>query len=275
MTSGVRRAGSWVRGSRESASSRCSRRGERRPTSCSGWPTRSRTGPLAREMDMLLSTGERISCALCAIATHDMGHNAISLTGSQAGIVTDSSHSEGADPRRSRRPDPRGADGMIGSCWWPASRGSPATATTSPPSGRGGSDTTAVAIAAAIGAEVCEIYTDVRGVFQRRDPRLAPGRAPAADRLVRGDARDGGLRSEGAPAALGRIRAQARRPDPLAEAPFEEGTGTFVVSEDETMERPLITAVTHSEQEARVTLSGVRDEPGIAGRISGRSPTPT
>ncbi len=86
--------------------------------------------PLAREMDMLLSTGERISCALCAMAIHDMGHSAISLTGSQAGIVTDSSHTKARILEVTRRSDPRGARRTTGSCSWPASRASPATAAT-------------------------------------------------------------------------------------------------------------------------------------------------
>jgi aspartate kinase len=127
--------------------------------------------PDPREMDMLLSSGERISCALCAMAINDLGHRAISLTGSQAGIVTDESHTKALIldvraeriGRRSRR---------TASCWWRASRASraPKDVTTL---GRGGSDTSAVAVAAALGAEVCEIYTDVAGVYTA-DPRIVP-----------------------------------------------------------------------------------------------------
>ena len=128
--------------------------------------------PDPREMDMLLSTGERISCALCAMAIKDLGHQAISLTGSQAGIVTDASHT------RARILDVR-AD-RIGrrwtrttSCWWRASRACRPPRQDVTTLGRGGSDTTAVAVAAALGAEVCEIYTDVAGVFSA-DPRIVP-----------------------------------------------------------------------------------------------------
>src|ERR1700735_601137 len=127
--------------------------------------------PDRREMDMLLSTGERISCALCAMAINDLGHKAISLTGSQAGIVTDTSHTKAriidvrADRTRQGLDDDRivlvaGFQGV-------------STAYDVPTLGRGGSDTTAVAVAAAVGAEVCEIYTDVPGVFSA-DPRIVP-----------------------------------------------------------------------------------------------------
>ena len=126
--------------------------------------------PGAREMDMLLSTGERISCALCAMAIHDLGHNAISLTGSQAGIVTDSSHTKARilDVRADRIREALDDDRIVLVAGFQGVSGDSRDVTTL---GRGGSDTTAVAIAAALGAEVCEIYTDVRGVFSA-DPRL-------------------------------------------------------------------------------------------------------
>ena len=126
--------------------------------------------PLAREMDMLLSTGERISCALCAMAIHDMGHNAISLTGSQAGIVTDSSHTKARilDVRADRIREALTEDRIVLVAGFQGVSGDSRDVTTL---GRGGSDTTAVAIAAALDADVCEIYTDVRGVFSA-DPRL-------------------------------------------------------------------------------------------------------
>jgi aspartate kinase len=128
--------------------------------------------PAGREMDMLLSTGERISCALCAMAIHDLGHNAISLTGSQAGIVTDSSHTKARilDVRADRIREALTDDRIVLVAGFQGVSGDSRDVTTL---GRGGSDTTAVAIAAALGAEVCEIYTDVRGVFSA-DPRLVP-----------------------------------------------------------------------------------------------------
>src|SRR5215204_4996394 len=128
--------------------------------------------PVAREMDMLLSTGERISCALCAMAIWDMGHQAISLTGSQAGIVTDSSHTKARiiDVRADRIRDALGADNIVLVAGFQGVSTESKDVTTL---GRGGSDTTAVALAAALGAEVCEIYTDVAGVFTA-DPRIVP-----------------------------------------------------------------------------------------------------
>ncbi|MFZ1993237.1 MAG: aspartate kinase, partial [Solirubrobacteraceae bacterium] len=125
--------------------------------------------PDRREMDMLLSTGERISCALCAMAINDLGHRAISLTGSQAGIVTDTSHTKARilDVRADRIREALNADQIVLVAGFQGVSTSRDVTTL----GRGGSDTTAVALAAAVGAEVCEIYTDVSGVYSA-DPRI-------------------------------------------------------------------------------------------------------
>jgi aspartate kinase len=222
--------------------------------------------PLAREMDMLLSTGERISCALCAMAIHDMGHNAISLTGSQAGIVTDSSHTKARilDVRADRIRDALAEDRIVLVAGFQGVSGDSRDVTTL---GRGGSDTTAVALAAALGAEVCEIYTDVAGVFSA-DPRLVGDarKLPVVSfeevlEMAASGAKVLQLRSVEYARNHG-VRIHCR-------SSFEDGPGTFVLAENATMERPLVTAVTHSEQEARVTLTGVRDEPGVAGAIFG------
>jgi aspartate kinase len=221
------------------------------------------TAPDPRELDMLLSTGERISCALCAMAINDLGHRAMSLTGSQAGIVTDTSHTKArildvrADRIRTALDDGRvvlvaGFQGV-------------STAKDVTTLGRGGSDTTAVALAAAVGAEVCEIYTDVAGVFSA-DPRIVPDarKLPVVsfEEMLEMSASGAGvlqLRSVEYARNHG-VRIHCR-------SSFTEEPGTFVVGEEETMERPLITAVTHSRDEARVTLLGVPDHPGVAGRI--------
>jgi aspartate kinase len=222
--------------------------------------------PLAREMDMLLSTGERISCALCAMAIHDMGHSAISLTGSQAGIVTDSSHTKARiiDVRADRIREGLTDDKIVLVAGFQGVSSDSHDVTTL---GRGGSDTTAVAIAAALGARVCEIYTDVRGVFSA-DPRLVDDA-----RLLPIVSFEEMLEMAASGAKVLQLRSveYARNHGiPIhCRSSFEEAPGTFVLAEDETMERPLVTAVTHSEQEARLTLSGVRDEPGIAGTIFG------
>jgi len=221
--------------------------------------------PLAREMDMLLSTGERISCALCAMAIHDLGHNAISLTGSQAGIVTDSSHTKARilDVRADRIRDALDEDRIVLVAGFQGVSGDSRDVTTL---GRGGSDTTAVAIAAALGAEVCQIYTDVRGVFSA-DPRIVENA-----RLLPYVSFEEMLEMAASGAKVLQLRSveYARNHNIRMEcrSSFEDGPGTLVLSEQDTMERPSVTAVTHAE-EARVTLTGLRDEPGIAGQVFG------
>jgi aspartate kinase len=224
--------------------------------------------PDSREMDMLLSTGERISCALCAMAIHDMGHKAISLTGSQAGIVTDSSHTRARiiDVRAERIRAALDEDRIALVAGFQGVSTESRDVTTL---GRGGSDTTAVALAAALEADVCEIYTDVAGVFSA-DPRIVPDarKIPVATfeetlEMAASGAKVLQLRSVEYARNHG-VRIHCR-------SSFEDGPGTLVVSEDETgqktVENPFVTAVTHSVDEARVTLVGIRDEPGVAGDI--------
>jgi aspartate kinase len=129
--------------------------------------------PEPRELDMLISVGERISCALAAMAIHDLGHEAISLTGSQAGIVTDTVHGKAkiVDVRARRIHQALDDDRIVLVAGFQGVSSESLDVTTL---GRGGSDTTAVALAAALGADYCEIYTDVRGVFTA-DPRVVPG----------------------------------------------------------------------------------------------------
>jgi aspartate kinase len=220
--------------------------------------------PDPREMDMLLSTGERISCALCAMAINDLGHRAISLTGSQAGIVTDESHTKARiiDVRADRIKEALEEDSVVLVAGFQGVSGTARNVTTL---GRGGSDTTAVAVAAALGAEVCEIYTDVSGVYTA-DPRIVPDARKLAtisfEEMLEMAASGAGvlqLRSVEYARNHG-VRIHCR-------SSFEDAPGTVVLAEGETMEQPLITAVTHSTSEARVTLVGVPDEPGAAARI--------
>ena len=221
--------------------------------------------PAAREMDMLLSTGERISCALCAMAIHDMGHNAISLTGSQAGIVTDSSHTKARilDVRADRIREALTEDRIVLVAGFQGVSGDSRDVTTL---GRGGSDTTAVAIAAALGASVCEIYTDVAGVFSA-DPRIVPEarklKLVSFEEMLE-------MSSSGAGVLQLRAVEYARNHGVRihCRSSFEDAPGTLVLGEDETMERPMVTAVTHAH-EARVTLTGLRDRPGVAGQVFG------
>lgn len=220
--------------------------------------------PDPREMDMLLSTGERVSCALCAMAINDLGHRAISLTGSQAGIVTDTSHTKArilevrADRIRAALDE---GDIVLVAGFQGVSTSKDVTTL-----GRGGSDTTAVALAAAVGADVCEIYTDVAGVFSA-DPRIVPDARKLSvvsfeEMLEMSSSGAGVLQLRSVEYARNHgVRIHCR-------SSFDDGPGTVVVSEEDTVEQPLITAVTHSTGEARVTLKGLPDTPGIAGRVT-------
>jgi aspartate kinase len=219
--------------------------------------------PKPREMDMLLSTGERISCALCAMAIHDLGSEAVSLSGSQAGIVTDTSHTKARilDVRADRIRELLETGKIVLVAGFQGVSTSQDVTTL----GRGGSDTTAVALAAALGANVCEIYTDVDGVYSA-DPRLVSDarKLPFVSfeemlEMSASGARVLQLRSVEYARNYG-VRINVR-------PSFGDGSGTLVLSEEETMERPLVTAVTHSTADARLTLTGVPDQPGIAGRI--------
>ena len=219
--------------------------------------------PDPREMDMLLSTGERISCALCAMAINDLGHKAISLTGSQAGIVTDTSHTKARilDVRADRIRQGLDEDRIV----LVAGFQGVSTARDVTTLGRGGSDTTAVAVAAAVGAEVCEIYTDVAGVFSA-DPRIVPD-ARKLPQVSFEEMLE--MASSGAGVLNLRSVEYARTHGVTihCRSSFDPGPGTVVLREDQTMEQPLITAVTHSTDEARITLVGVPDRPGAAASI--------
>src|ERR1700720_1398695 len=208
--------------------------------------------PDSREMDMLLSTGERISCALCAMAIHDMGHKAISLTGSQAGIVTDSSHTKARilDVRADRIAAALDAEKIVLVAGFQGVSTSHDVTTL----GRGGSDTTAVAVAAALGAEGGGIYTDVAGGFSA-DPRVVPDARKLAtvtfeEMLEMASCGAGVLQLRSVEYARNHgVRIHCR-------SSFEDAPGTVVLGEGDTMEQALITAVTHSTSEARVTLIG-------------------
>ena len=209
--------------------------------------------PDRREMDMLLSTGERISCALCAMAINDLGHKAISLTGSQAGIVTDTSHTKARiiDVRADRLRQALEQDRIVLVAGVPGVSTSRDVTTL----GRGGSDTTAVAVAAARGAEVCEIYTDVAGVFSA-DPRIVPNARKLThvsfEEILEMSASGAGvlqLRSVEYARTHG-VRIHCR-------SSFDPGPGTFVLRE----------AATHSTNEARITVVGVPNQPGAAAAI--------
>src|SRR3954469_25871009 len=231
--------------------------------------------PHPREMDMLLSTGERISCALASMVLNDLGYDAVSLTGSQAGIVTDASHTKARiiDVRADRIERALDEEKILlvagfqgtSAAILDESSGEYKIHAEVTTLGRGGSDTTAVALAAALGAEECEIYTDVAGVFTA-DPRIV-----SDARMLKGVSFDEMLEMASSGARVLQLRAvEYGRNHGVrihCRSSADEGPGTLIVSEQETMEQPSVTAVTHSTDEARVTLTGVPDEPGVAGRI--------
>ncbi|HXA54290.1 MAG TPA: aspartate kinase [Solirubrobacteraceae bacterium] len=225
------------------------------------------SAPDPRELDMLLSAGERISCALCAMAIRDLGHRAISLTGSQAGIVTDSWHTSARiiEVRADRVKEALREDHIVLIAGFQGVATTTQDVTTL---GRGGSDTTAVAVAAELRAEVCEIYTDVPGVFSA-DPRVVPD-ARKLDVVTFEEMLE--MASSGAGVLQLRSVEYARNHGVRihCRSSFDDRPGTLVVSEGENMdpaEKPVVTAVTYSTSEAMITLNDVPHRPGMAARI--------
>jgi aspartate kinase len=210
--------------------------------------------PKARELDMLISVGERISCSLCAMAIHDLGHEAISLTGSQAGIVTDTAHGKAkiVDIRARRIHEALDAEKIV----LVAGFQGVSTDYDITTLGRGGSDTTAVALAAALGAEACEIYTDVDGVHTA-DPRVVPAakklHAVSYEEMLE-------MAASGARVLQLRSVEFARNHDVKlhVRSSFSEAGGTWIREEDERMlEKALISGVTHRVEETVYRVEGV------------------
>ncbi|WP_165986051.1 aspartate kinase [Streptomyces sp. YIM 98790] len=220
-----------------------------------------------REFDMLLTAGERISMALLAMAIKTLGHEAQSFTGSQAGVITDSVHNKAriidVTPGRIRTAVEAGNIAIVAG-FQGVSQDSKDITTL----GRGGSDTTAVALAAALEAEVCEIYTDVDGVFTA-DPRVVP-KARKIDWISAEDMLE--LASSGSKVLLHRCVEYARRYNiPIhVRSSFSSLPGTWVSNEprgEQPMEQALISGVAHDTSEAKVTIVGVPDKPGEAAAI--------
>jgi aspartate kinase len=222
--------------------------------------------PHAREMDMLLTTGERISMALLAMAIRDLGFDARSFTGSQAGMMTDAQHGRArivdVTPTRVRQALDEGAIAIVAGF-----QGFNHDSRDITTLGRGGSDTTAVALAAALEAEVCEIYTDVDGVFSA-DPRVVP-KARKLDRVSYEEMLE--LAAAGAKVINIRAVEFARRHGVTlhVRSSFTEESGTWVGSTKEGMnvEEPIIAGVAGDTSEAKITVVGVPDIPGKAAEI--------
>jgi aspartate kinase len=216
--------------------------------------------PPARELDMLLTAGERISMALLAMAISQLGVEARSFTGSQAGVITDSSHGKAkiidVAPGRIRAALDDGAVAIVAGFQGVSQDTKDVTTL-----GRGGSDTTAVALAAALKAEVCEIYTDVDGVFTA-DPRIVPNARPLEE-IAYEDMLE--LAASGAKVLMLRCVEYARRYGvPVrVRSSFSGKPGTLVTAGDK-MEHAIISGVAHDLSEARITVTGVPDKPGEA-----------
>ena len=223
--------------------------------------------PQGRELDMLLTAGERISMAVLAMAINNLGFEALSFTGSQAGVITDSVHGKAriidVTPGRIREAIDSGAIAIVAGFQGISQDTKDITTL-----GRGGSDTTAVALAAALDADVCEIYTDVDGVFSA-DPRVVPNarklKTVTYEEMLE-------LAAAGAKVLHLRCVEYARRFNlPIhVRSSFSPNEGTWVVEnhpEGGTMEQAIISGVAHDKSEAKVTIVGGPDRTGIAARI--------
>jgi aspartate kinase len=222
--------------------------------------------PEPRELDMLLTAGERIAMSLLAIAVCARGPHAASYTGSQAGIITDTQHGQARiveiRPKRIRESLEQGNVVIVAGFQGLSTNYDITTL------GRGGSDTTAVAMAAALGADVCEIYTDVGGIFTA-DPRMVPS-ARKIDRITYEEMLE--LAAAGAKVLHSRSVEYARRNDMRVHvrSSFNDEPGTWVVKEEEMevgMESALISGVALDDTEAKITLDEVPDRPGIAAAL--------
>jgi aspartate kinase len=219
--------------------------------------------PNPRELDLLLTAGERIAMSLLSIAINAMGVPSVSYTGSQAGIITDTAHGRAKiiDVRPGRVLEALEAGNVV----IVAGFQGVSTAADVTTLGRGGSDTTAVALAAAVGAEFCEIFTDVPGVFTA-DPRIEPSarklHAVSYEEMLE-------LAASGAKVLQLRSVEYARNTGVMlhVRSSFTDGDGTWVREEDVRMEQALISGVAHDDDEAKVTIQSVPDQPGVAARI--------
>jgi aspartate kinase len=216
-----------------------------------------------RELDMLLTAGERITMSLLCMALAELGVEAASFTGSQAGIITDTTHTKAkiVEVRATRLTEAL-AEGLV-----PVVAGFQGVSTTRDITtlGRGGSDTTAVALAAALGADRCEIYTDVSGVFTA-DPRVVP----SARRLqkVSFDEMLEIASTGGRVLALRSVEFARNHHVPVhVRSSFTWEPGTWVTEEDPSMEQPIVSAVTSEVSEVKVTITAVPDRPGVAATV--------
>ena len=222
--------------------------------------------PSSRELDMLVSTGEQVSACLLTMALHSLGQEASSFTAGQIGILTDSRHTKAKimhiDPERIRQELERGSIPVVAGFQGVDAQENITTL------GRGGSDTTAVALAAVFQADVCEIHTDVEGVYTS-DPRIVPGASKlnllSYDEMLE-------LASSGANVLQHRAVEFAKKYNVpiMVRSSFNDSPGTIISKEVKAMEDVMVRGAAVEKSEAKITIRGVPDKPGIAARILGR-----
>jgi len=219
--------------------------------------------PVRAEMDMLLSSGERVTASLLSIALNEMGYDAVSMSGRKAGIVTDIVHTkariESIDPHAMDEALSKGKIVVVAGFQGVGNDGNVTTL------GRGGSDLSAVAIAGALKADLCEIYTDVSGIFTT-DPRIEP-KAKKLDRISYDEMLE--LASLGAKVLQNRSVEMAKKLNVnlVTRTSFSDEEGTLITTEDNIMEKALVSGIALDRNQARVSLMGVKDRPGIASEI--------
>ena len=219
--------------------------------------------PVKREMDILLSSGERVTSALLAIALNEMGYEAISFSGRKAGILTDSKHTsariESIDTSAIKEELSKGKVVVVAGFQGVDKDGEVTTL------GRGGSDLSAVALAGALKADLCEIYTDVDGVYTT-DPRIEP-KAKKIDKISYEEMLE--FASMGAKVLQNRSVELAKKLNVnlVTRSSFNDNEGTLITKEENIMEKPVVSGVALDKNQARITLRGVKDKPGIASEI--------
>ena len=219
--------------------------------------------PARAEMDMLLSAGERVTASLLSIALQEMGHDAVAMTGRKAGIVTDKHHTkariEEINPQAMQEALKKGKIVVVAGFQGVNNQGDVTTL------GRGGSDLSAVAIAGALKADLCEIYTDVSGIFTT-DPRIEP-KAKKLDKISYDEMLE--LASLGAKVLQNRSVEMAKKLNVnlVTRTSFSNEEGTLITKEENIMEAPLVSGIALDRNQARISLLGVKDRPGIASDI--------
>ena len=228
-----------------------------------GYAEHFSSNPVRAEMDMLLSSGERVTASLLSIALNEMGFDAVSMTGRKVGIVTDSMHTkariENINPIAMNEALKEGKIVVVAGFQGISSDGNVTTL------GRGGSDLSAVAIAGALKADLCEIYTDVSGIFTT-DPRIEP-KAKKLDKISYDEMLE--LASLGAKVLQNRSVEMAKKLNVnlVTRTSFSNEEGTLITTEENIMEKALVSGIALDRNQARISLMGVKDRPGIASEI--------